>query len=164
MLPSSAIRIIESTPSRLVVWDPPYYGLGIGLLVVAVIGAALWLVPRSQGGERRFSWWLVVVIAPFVLGGLGLLTSHTQVVLSSADNTAKIESRYFLFFHSDRVFPLDQLQRVSVETSEGYRSLAFVLRSGQTFTLGGFMDRPGYYEAEASINNFLASSSPASHP
>src|SRR5438094_7632681 len=128
MLPSSAIRVVESTPSRLVIIDPPFYTLGIGFLICSIVAAAIWLRPGSSPDQRRFSWWAVVAIGPILLSGIGLLTSTTRIILSAHEGTVKIDRRYFGLFHSGQQFPTGELRQVSVETSEGYRSLVFVLQ------------------------------------
>ena len=161
MLPSSAIRIVESSPSRLVIFDPPYYSLGLALLLGAAFGAALWFLPRSHSNGKGFSWWIPLLVSPFLLGGIGLLTSATRVVLSADEGTVRISSCYFLFYCGNQEFGFGDLQGVRVETSEGYRSLVFLTKSGETFSLGGFSSRAGYYEAEAAINAFLSKASRA---
>jgi hypothetical protein len=157
MFPSSAIRVVESSPSRLVIFDPPYYGLGLGLLLVAAISAGLWFLTRSNAGAKGFPWWIPLLVSPFLLGGIGLMTSTTRLVLSAGAGTVKLSSCYFVFVCSNQEFRLGDLQGVRVETSEGFRSLVFLLKSGETFSMGGFSSRAGYYEAEGAINEFLKS-------
>lgn len=157
MKPSSSIQVHSDAAARtLTVIDPPYVGLGIALVVVGVLSLGIWMgIAKAKGVSMKWGLLGLVTSLPFILGGVGILTSKTTLTLSRDSNQAKIESRYFHFFGDTRTFPLSELQGARVETSEGNRSLVLLLKSGQTLGLTSFSDRDGHYAAEKAINDFV---------
>jgi hypothetical protein len=151
MLPSSALRIVESTQSRLVVSDPPSYVVGVILCLIGIAVATFLLRSRGQANIRL----LLVVLVPIFLGGLGALTSNSQLEFSHQTETLMIRRSKFGFFHSEVVMPLDSVRYATVQTPRGANRLVVVLNSGEVLSTGSATVRGGYYEAANAINDFL---------
>jgi hypothetical protein len=156
MFPFSPVQVVEQTPSRLVVVDPPYYLAGICLTAASLLLAAfLWMQVDDADPQGRIGWPALVMAAPFLLIGLLLLTNVTTATLSRASNTLRIDRSYLGMVLRRREFPLSEVRCASVGTDQQTRRLAFVLVSGEEVWLGSFTDRKGYYAAADAINAFL---------
>lgn len=156
MFPSSAIQVLESTPTRLHIYCPPNFGLAIGWLIGSFLCALLYLWLGHQQGKKLGLWWLMPAAAACV--GIFLLSTFGNVVLSTANNSFLMSERYLFVIHSDHARPLKDLQQAAVETNEGGTHLLnFVFRSGAEVPLGpGFMNRDGFYQAANAVNSFIA--------
>lgn len=156
MLPSSAIQILESTPSRLHIYCPPNYGMAFGWFIVSMAAALLLVWTRHRAGKAVGWWWVV----PIFFGSLGvfLMSTFGHVTLSSKDGSFHLNERYLFLIHRDHSYPLKDLQQAVVETNEGGTHLLnFVFGTGEEVPLGpGFMNRSGYYQAANAVNSFLA--------
>lgn len=156
MLPSSAIQVLESTPTRLHIYCPPNFGLAVVWMVGSFVCALLYLWLGHQQGKKLGFWWLMPVGAACV--GIFLISTFGNVVLSTANNSFMMSERYLFIIRSEHALPLKDLQEAVVETNEGGTHLLnFVFRSGPEVPLGlGFMNRDGYYQAANAVNNFIA--------
>lgn len=157
MLPSSAIQIIERTSSRLVVVDPPYYLIGIGLLATWAVSLPVVLAIglKYEVTRKVMPWWLLGSL-PFIVGGLMLCTGKTVLTFSRETGRVSIVRSYLGFSLRPQEIPLDQAAKAVVETARAGRSLVLLTRSGQPIALTSVTDREGYYEAANAINSFLA--------
>lgn len=157
MFTSSAIEVIERTPWRLVILDPPYYLLGAGLIATSLVALPfLWFLGSRYGVLSKALLWWVVVSIPFVAAGLALCTGRTVVTFSRETSRVSIERRYVGFAVRSRGYPLDHIARAAVETARAGRSLILLTRAGSPIVLTSITDRGGYYEAAQAINQFLA--------
>jgi hypothetical protein len=157
MLPSSAIQIAERSPSRLVILDPPFYGLGLFLIILGVIllAAAAVLFPAFRAG--RESLWLVLPVAAIPLvTGAALLTSRSYVVLSHENGLVEIQDESFGKAESKRQIPLQEVRAAAVEPFSNTRRLVLVLQSGGVVPLTSATSRGGHQMAANAINDFLA--------
>jgi len=158
MIPSSAIQVVEQTPTRLVILDPPYYLVGGLILLVGLVGALQFGRAFTGGKQVLVSPWLtLLLVSPFVLVGLGLLTSRTVVTLSRDLGNATVDRRIFGLPWLKKEVPLADLRNAEIQ--RGHRQtkrLALVLRNGSKIGLGAFTNVGGGQEqAAAAINAFL---------
>lgn len=156
MPPFSAIRVIESTPSRLIVSDPPSYLVGVILLLVVILIATLLF--RQRGQSSGVVLWIVLI--PLLIGSLNALTSHAELDFSREKNTLTVKQWRFGVAREIAVVPMDTVRNATVETSRGARRLIVVLNSGRVLTPSSGNVRAGYYEAANAINDFLGRHSP----
>ena len=151
MFPSTALRVVESDASKLVILDPPNYLLaGILLLVALAIGIFM-----LKSGAQVTVRMMAIILLPLVISGLGLLSSNTVVEFSKASGDVTILRRRFGFPKSPSVTPLSSLRYARVETSRGARRLALITNSGGALYPTGAAARGGEYEAANAINDFL---------
>ncbi len=155
MFPFSPIQIIERTPARLVVVDPPYSLAGMVIVVVALAIAGLYWLKSESDPEGRVGWPALLVAIPFFFMGLLLLTNKTVAILSRATNTLTVQHYYLGRPWRERVIPLSELGGADVASDQQTRGLALVLKSGESIWMGSFTDRKGYYAAADAINAFL---------
>jgi hypothetical protein len=157
MFPSSAIRVIESSSSKLVILDPPYYSFAAQLLVMSALATLVFLVlTRTQiYQEMRYKWWIPFIISCFVVLALGMLASRAYITLSRETGKMTVQ-RWICGIPQRRTeFPLDAIRYVSVENFSGARVVTVVLKSGEAFQLGNFTDQGGQFGAVDAINDFL---------
>jgi hypothetical protein len=156
MFSSSALRVVESTSSRLVIVDPPNYLLGAILLIVGILIGGFLLKFKGQANLRL----MLIVLVPLFIGAIGFVTSSTVVELSKASNNLTISRRRFGFTQSASVTPFSSLRFATVETSRGARRLALITNSGGVLHPSGAAARGGEYEAANAINDFLGVQAP----
>jgi hypothetical protein len=155
MIPSSAIQVVEHTPSRLAILDPPYYLIGWCFLVVGVSVAIFVLLRGGRSGWIENSRWTSSLLGvPFLLIGFGFLTSKTTAVFSRESQMMTINSSRFGISHKVEV-PLSSIRSANVVTGSNTRRLIVVLDSGTTINLTGLTDKQGQYPAMNAINDFL---------
>lgn len=154
MFPSSAIRVLEATSSKLVILDPPNYLLG-GILVGAGVALAIWLL-RGHSNARL----LLIVLVPIFISGISALTSKTELEFSRDAGTLAIRSLRFGFYHGERLLPLASLRYATVEASRGARRLTLVMTSGSVLYPTGASAREGDYAAANAINDFIGTRAP----
>jgi hypothetical protein len=161
MLPSSAIQVVERTPWRLVVVDPPYYLLGLGFLALCAVSLPVALVVGVKYDviKKVVVWWAITSL-PFLIAGVVFSTGKTIVTFSRENGTLTIARSYIGISLRSRQFPLDQPVKAVVETARAGRSLILLTRAGPPITLTTVTDRGGYYEAADAINEFLRGKGP----
>jgi hypothetical protein len=152
MFSSSAIHVIEQTGDRLVVTDPPYYTLGWCLVGLALVT----LVFRYFVSASSTHLWPGFLLAvPFLLAGVGLLTSDTTFTFSRSAGTVVIDKRTFGIVRPVREVPLRNIQSARVETGRNSRRLVLVLESGGTIPMGTLTSQQGQFQAANAINRIL---------
>jgi hypothetical protein len=159
---SSAIRIIERTPSRLVILDPPSYVFGSVFLAIGIV-FVLFALPFGRGtdGPAKFNWLAALMAAPFLLVGLINLTGQTTTTLSRETGNMMVDARYIGLRFSNANVPLTSVRQATVESGgRGSRRLVAVLENGHVILLTGNTDRQGHYEAAIAINEFLGINPP----
>ena len=149
MFPSSAVQVIEQTGDRLVVVNPPYYVVGWCLILLALI----------MIGFRCFVsganlWPGLFIAAPFLIAGLGMLTSSTTFSFSRS-GVVTVDRRTFGISRSTKQLRLQDIRSATVETGRNSRRLILVLTSGSVIPMGSLTSQQGNYKAASSINNFL---------
>lgn len=156
MLPNSAIQVLEQSPSRLVVIDPPYYSLGIGFLIVAVITLSVTAIHRSMTGRPLSTAWLGMILTALpLLIGLGLMTSRSIITLDRPTDTLTFDGRWIGLYHERATYPLSSILNATVETSSASARLVIVFQSGDALALSSFTGRRGQYTGANAINSFL---------
>jgi hypothetical protein len=154
----SAIHVVEKSANRLVVVSPPYYWIGLIFLAVGLFVLIAALSPASAGDKTKTNttWIGVAVAAPFLLAAMGQLTSSTRIVVERDTQIFRLEARTFGFTYRATTIPLNQMQRVAVE-SRGIRAQALSarLRNGQIIHLTGATTQSGYGEAAHQLNQFI---------
>jgi hypothetical protein len=154
MFPSEAIQVIESSPSRLVILDPPNYAFGVWLLFLAAVALAI-TVFVARGSGLGFA--VIPLAFALLLGALGsyLATGKTTYTLSREDGLLHIQKCVWGLKRKETALRLADIRRVTVETMKYAHILTVVLKSGESFNLGNGSDRQGYYGATEAINYFL---------
>ena len=156
MFPSSALHVVENSSSRLVVVNPPSYGIGslfliIGLLILYATLSA----PKVLAWPRRLI--LVAIFAlPFLLVALAQLGSGSTLVLDRDSNTATVRTRVMAYPLHTTVLSLADVRQAIVEAGRGTRRLSLQTRNGSIVPLGlGHSTQAGQFEMAAAINQFL---------
>ena len=154
---SSAIRVLEQSPERLLLYEPPYWTFGIAFVVAGFLIASLLFLFFWKLQVRMPARFLGCVLAlPFLFFGLKALTSQTFVEMSARDRTLKIQHMRFFQSTSPRVIPLDEIIRaVEVHARRSY-AVGLLLRSGQTVAISSYGDQPGKPLMMEAINEFLS--------
>jgi len=154
MFASSVMHVVESTPTRLVILDPPYYlGGGILVLIGIILGAVL-LNLRIQNSTRV----AMIVTIPIFVAGIGALTSQTTMTFSRETGTASIQRHWFGIPRNKIEVPLDSVRYATVQTQRGSRRFAIVLSSGRVLAPGSATTQGGEYDVTNAINDFLKGS------
>lgn len=153
MFASSAIQITHQAPGSLQIAIPPYYSTALWLVVLGLFMAGLSMVGTKRAGAYKFA---LAVLLPFVLAAIGVLTSHSAMVLSR-DTGQMVIDRWFCGVHmATREISLSSIRSVNMETDRGSRSLVLILQSGGVVRLSSFTPRPGQYAVQNAIQDFLA--------
>jgi hypothetical protein len=156
MFPSSALRVVENTPNRLVIVNPPSYLVGTLFLLVA-----LFLLTATIFGVKNLS--LVrraalcgLLVLPFLLVAVAQLGSGSVAIFDGESRTVTVRTRVMGYPLRSAVVPLADLQRPVVESGRGTRRLVLLLRGGSIVPIGlGHSSQSGQYEAAAAISQFL---------
>jgi hypothetical protein len=154
IFPSNAIRVIESSSSRLVILDPPYYGFGVWLFFLAAVTLGV-AVLVAHGAGLRFA--AIPLVFALFLAAFGLfgLTGKTTYTLSRGDGLLHIQKYSWGIKRRETRLRLADIRRVTVETWQYSHILTVILNSGESFNLGNGSNRQGYYGAADAINDFL---------
>lgn len=149
--------MVEQTPARLVVVDPPYYVLGAVFFLIG-LGLSLALLPSKTEGQTQegFDWLALALAAPFLLVGLYFLTAKATLVLSRETGRMTVTRTYFGFPTRRYDGLVSDARYANVETGNRTRRVVVVLHSGRIVPLGGLTDRKGHYDAANAINAFLS--------
>jgi len=160
MLPSSAIRVIENTSSRLVILNPPYYSLGFNFLLLCTVSAlGFFLLTRTKiYTMMKFRWIIPSIICVFVVVALSLLFSKSYITFSKETGKMLVQRWSAGIPRGTVEVPLDQIKYVTVENFSGARTMTVVLTNGDTVRLGNFTDQGGEFGAVDTINGFLGRS------
>lgn len=159
MFPSSALHVVERTPSRLVILNPPYYWVGGIFLVVGLFIVAAVLVPQ-KGPDLGSSTKLIGVLfaVPFLAVAAWLLTNRTTVTFSRDTGAMTVDHARFGFHHSRLQIPIEDVDKASVAPMHaGSWRLEVMLRSGEPVMIGGQTTQKGYFDTAKAINDFLRS-------
>lgn len=155
MFGSSAIRVIQETPSTLVVIEPSHAGgwILIGAGVVWFIGA-FFLIGLSK---TKLLGYLVMLLPPLLmaLAGTAAVTMNTRAIFSKADNRVTVDDKIFGISMDHVEVPLSDVQYAEVIHIDVTRNVLLHLNSGKVVHIGGNSDRSGHYEATHAINTFL---------
>lgn len=160
MLPTSALHVLERTPSRLVVINPPYYWIGLIFFLVGLF-LTFGMFAKGPGGARTGVNWVALIFAtPFLLFGLAQLTGGTVATFSRESNSMMVAKRYFGISRKLTEVPLPSVRRAVVEGG-GRRTqrLVIIVGTGNPVALGGYTTQAGYYEVADAINGFLSQKS-----
>jgi hypothetical protein len=156
MIHSSAIEILENTPARLVVYDPPYdiFGwlfIGFGVLLIVIVSFVV--LKRSNTTAR----WSFLGAVPFILIGIAALSTDSFITLSYESGLVSLQKRLFRCPMSPQTFPLDSVVSAFVKYNKNTSQIVLLLKSGEEFRLTSGTDRDGYFAATEAINAFLSS-------
>ena len=158
MVPFSAIKILENSPTQLVVNDPPYYIAGAAFLVASLAVSCLGFLRSGNEPGSRIGWPSLVMAAPFLIIAIVLGTYQTTLTFSRASgNLTVTRTSVFLWKRSEQI-PLSSVERSYVSANDNSRRLNIVLSSGRIIGVGTHTDRQGYFDADAAINAFLGRS------
>ncbi len=155
MLSSSAIRILENTPARLVAYDPPYQVFGWLFIFCGCFIAALmvFVTVKAHPGKIILIGYLGALA--FGLIGLGALTNDSTVTLSRQTGTLLVESRFYGTHRSGTSIPLTEIQSAVVRSVKNLNRVVLILKSGPEIPLTSATDRNGYAALADAINWFL---------
>ncbi len=153
----SSIRVLEQSPERLVLYQPPYWIFGIGFVVAGILIAGLLFAFLSAQGVRTAVRFVGFVLAlPFLYFGISALTAQTFVELSARDRTLKIQKVRLFQAAKPRVIGFDEILRVVELQARRSYAVGVVLRTGETVDITGYGDQPGKPLMIAAIDEFLA--------
>ena len=156
MGPSSAIQVLEQSPERLLLYEPPYMPFAVGFLALGVFIIVLFFLFMWGVGVRgpmRFSGCLLAL--PFLFFGLKALTSHGTVEFSAATSTVTIRHTEFFQSTTPRVIPLNNVvQGIEMRARRSY-AVGLLLRSGERVTVTAYGDQAGKPGMLDAINRFL---------
>jgi hypothetical protein len=155
MFPSESIKVLENTPSRVVIWDPPNYSFGAYMLFLGLFGIAIAVFLFYRRSLLPVSCMMLLTGVLLGVFSIFLLTNQRTITLSRPEGTLKIEKSSWGSKRVVAVLPVNTIQRVAVETIKFNRRLIAVMKSGESFSLGDGSNRDGYYGAENAINGFL---------
>jgi hypothetical protein len=155
MFPSESIRVLENTPSRVVILDPPNYSFGAYMLFLGLCGAGIAIFLFYRRSLIPLGYMLVLVAGLLGAFGIYLLTNQRLITLSRPDGTLKLEKSAWGLTHVQATISFNTVQRATVETVKYSRMLVVIMKSGESFALGDGSNRDGYYKAENAINDFL---------
>jgi hypothetical protein len=155
MIRSSAIQILENSPARLVVYDPPYevfgwFFIGAGLFVALI---AIIVVLRSSSKAAR---WFFLGAVPFILFGIAALSMDSFITFSYESGLMSLQKRLFGRSMSQQTFPLDSVVSAIVKSNKDTSQIVLLLKSGEEFRLTSGTDRDGYFAATEAMNVFLS--------
>lgn len=154
---SSAIRVLEQSPARLVLYEPPYWPFAFGFLAAGVLIAGLLFLLFWKLDARPAARFTGCVLAlPFLFFGIQAVSSKTIVELSARDRTLTIEKTKFFLESAPRVIEFDQVLRVVELQARRSYAVGLVLRSGETIPLTRYGDQPGKPLMIAAMDQFLA--------
>ncbi len=158
---TGSIQILENSPSRLQVVDPPYYFAGAMFVLVALGICAMSLIrDDSTTPPSRVGWPAFLIAVPFLVVAAAMLGSQTAITLDRSSNLLDIQIRKFFLPTQHRAEPLAHLRRAEVASYEGTQTLILLFASGSKLPLGSYTDRGGYPAAAEAINNFLSAPNP----
>lgn len=156
MFPSEAIQVLENTPSRVVILDPPYYSLGAIILIVAICIGSVACFLLFRGGVLTFIGLPFIVMAVILtVFGSFLLTSSRLITLSRSEGVLRIERSKWGMKSLEATIALNQIRRAAVGNVHFSNFIVIVMQSGESFRLGEGSNRQGYYGAVDAINHFL---------
>lgn len=161
MLGASAIRVIEQTPARLVVLEPPYT---VGY--VLAVGGILWLLIAwfILSGPRARAWAYLALMGPgllLALAGFATATWTRTVTFSRPSGQILTQSRVFGISLGASSRPLSEAVYADVVQIDVTRNIMLHLHSGSAVPLFTNSDRHGQYEAAHAINQFLTNPAPS---
>lgn len=179
-MPSWSLQVVENTPTRLVIVEPPPHwmaglvaGVGLILLVIAILNPAAFLMSKMTArmsmpqegvqignlAAQVVRWVLVLAASPFLLLGWGILNSDIRATLDRPSRLLTVERRTFGLRRNVEI-PLEQLDRATVEAGRTSRRVVVMLKSGAAVRVTGYSNRQGHYAVAKAINDFLGRSSP----
>jgi hypothetical protein len=161
MFPSSAIRVIQGSDSKLTIIEPPFYAAGIAAVLLVLVGAGVvYALARATRGGPEINRIIVISAIPFLCVAVAFLTAQRVIVLDSAQQKVTL-TRSLVGFHWEALnLSLTQVQGAKVVSGMGTHRLALLLQSGKQVALGNYTSVAGYYEAAQVINDFLKSHPP----
>jgi hypothetical protein len=153
---SSAIRVLEQSPGRLVFYEPPYWPFAIGFVAAGVLIAALLFLFMWSLQVRTGVRFIGCILAlPFLFFGIKAWTSHSLVEFSAADGAVAIRQTQFLIAGSPRTIPLaDVVRAVELHARRSF-AVGLLLRTGENVPITGYGDQGGKPLMIQSINQFL---------
>jgi len=156
MLSSSALRILENTPARLVAYDPPYQAFGWLFLFFGCCLAMLmvFVMIKTHPGKILFIGYLPALI--FGVIGLGALLNDSTITLSRQSRSLVIENRFYGMRSSRAPIALTDIQSAAVRSVKNLNRVVVILKSGEEIPLTSATDRDGYGILAQDINRFLA--------
>ncbi|MGH9395992.1 MAG: hypothetical protein ACRD18_03985 [Terriglobia bacterium] len=157
MFPSSALHVVERTPSKLVILNPPYYWVGGIFLVVGLFIVAAIFIPQNGPALSGSTKLIGVLFAvPFLAVAAWILTSRTTVTFSRDTGEMTVDQAKFGFRHSRLQIPIQAVDKATVAPLHaGSWRLEVMLRSGEPVMIGGQTTQKGYFDAAKAINDFL---------
>jgi len=158
MLPPEAIQVIENTPSRVVILDPPNYSFGAWLLFMAVVVGGIAAFLFLRGFLPELSAILLLVFVALAAFGAYLMTSKRLISLSRSEGVLTVEKGTWGRSHLEATIPLERIRRADVQNIGYAHSIAIVMQSGEEFSLSDGSNRQGYSGAVDAMNDFLGGS------
>lgn len=156
MLPSSALRVVDQSPSKLVIVDPPNYlvGLLLGFAAVLMLAVAIFLF-RYHDARRIGAYLGIVLSLLFLFIAAWSGTGETTVTLSRDSGVLEVQPTSLGSPDQATQIPLSKIKRANVEALTSTRRLVLILDASEPVTLVDASGRDGYYQAADAINNFL---------
>ena len=156
MAQAAAIRVIEQSHDRLLIYQPPYWPFAIGFFIAAGVIAVgfFWFFSfLSARPSIRFAGFVLAL--PFLFVGIKTALSQQYVDVSVPENTLTIR-RLGMFGTDVRAIPLDDVAGVVQLRGRRATAVGIQLRSGKTVDLSGFTDQRGKNEMSVALEMFLA--------
>ncbi|MGO9086261.1 MAG: hypothetical protein ACLP6G_13100 [Terriglobales bacterium] len=156
MFPSSAVRVIQDSNSRLTIVQPPFFAAGIAVLLLVLVGAGVvYGMARATRAGSEVKWILLTSTIPFLCIAVAFLTARRVVVFDAVSQNVTL-TRYLVGLRWKAMeVPLTQVSSATVVSGMGTHRLALTLNSGRSLSLGNYTSQAGYYEAANAINDFL---------
>jgi hypothetical protein len=155
MFPSEAIQVLERSPSRVVILEPPYYSMGIWLFFLALLFGAAAAFLFYKGFLPALGIMFGLVVLGLGVFGTYLMTSKRLITVSRADGLLEVRTSSFGRTRVEGTLALDQVRKVVVENNRYANSLVVVKKSGEALSLDNGTNREGYYGAAEAINELL---------
>jgi hypothetical protein len=156
MLPSSALKVVDQSPAKLVIVDPPNYLVGfiLGVVAVLILAVAIFLF-RYHDARRIGAYFGIALSLLFLFIAAWSGTGETTLTLSRDTGILEVQPTSLGSADHATQIPLSKIKRANVETLPSTRRLVLILDAAEPVTLVDASGRDGYYQAADAINNFL---------
>lgn len=155
-MPSSALRVVNQSPSKLIIVDPPNHTLGIIFGIVAILVLAIAVFLFRYHDVRRIGAYLGIAVSLlFVLIAAWTETGETTVTLSRDSSMLEIQPTSLGSADPATQIPFSKIKRANVEALPSTRRLVLLIDGGEPVILVSASSRDGYYQAAEAINKFL---------
>ncbi|WP_158819335.1 hypothetical protein [Granulicella sp. S156] len=153
MLLSSAIRVVQNTPTELTVIIPPDRTGAVALFVMCIV---MFLRALAIAGTRKYSAIFVALAAcGGLIGAINSWRNHIEISVSRAAGAVTVQKTGF-FGQTSQSYPLGEVKAAAVNVGDaGTKQIVLVLTSGETAYIGIYEQRQGYEVAVIAMNEVL---------